>query len=382
LRRALEEDPELIVAAVGVGECIAARGRLTQAVGHVNALIDERLKVQEAERLELEVTAEEIQNSVARVEAQNGMPAGGFADEMQSQGIDPQTAYAQFEADIAWFKVIRSSMAQDVIVTDEEIDLVMERLVENQGKPESFVYEIYLQAGGVTPMEDMRELAFRLVEQARNGTPFDALARQFSQSPTAAVGGELGWVHEGELEPVLDREIRRLEPGTVSDPIRVPGGYYVIQVADRRATAEASPLRTIVTMSQIFLMTDGPKALPDSRLAQLSSAIDSQVVSCEQMNSWADEVGGPASGPVDRVRIGGLPPLVRDAVVTLPEQDVSAPINLNGARLFVMVCSREEDTGLPTEEQIYQRLENEKLNNMARQRLRDLRRQALIEVRL
>ena len=364
----------------GIPDTPQNRQRLVPQI--INSLIDERLKIQEARELELDVTQAEIQNSVSRVEAQNGLESGGFTEFMQQQGIDPQTAYTQFEADIAWFKVVRSSLAQDIVVTEEEVEIVMDRMIANLGKPEHRVAEIYLQINDFASASDVRDLAFRLTEQARENAPFDALARQFSQSPTAAIGGDLGWIHEGELENALDREVRRMEPGDVSDPIRVAGGYYVIRLNDRRDTSQVSPLQSIITLSQLVLLTDGPRAVSDARLAQLRDAIDSQVVNCDQMNEWAQEVGGPASGPIGRLRVGSYPPLVRDAIVALPVNEVSAPIQTNGAEIFVMICTREDDSGMPDENQIYSRLENEKLSNMARQRLRDLRRQALVEVRL
>ena len=364
----------------GIPDTPQNRQRLVPQI--INSLIDERLKIQEARQLELEITQEEIQNSVSRVEAQNGLGAGGFTTFMQQQGIDPQTAYSQFEADIAWFKVIRSSLSQDIVVTEEEVQIILDRMVANLGKPESRVSEIYLQINDFSSASEVRDLAFRLSEQAREGAPFQALARQFSQSPTAAVGGDLGWTHEGELEVALDREVQRMEPGDISDPIRVPGGYYVIRLEERRDTSQVSPLQSIITLSQLVLLTDGPRALSEARLSQLRQAIDTQVVNCDQMNDWAEQVGGPASGAIGRLRVGAYPPLVRDAIVSLPVNEVSAPIQTNGAEMYVMVCTREDDSGMPNENQIYARLENEKLNNMARQRLRDLRRQALIEVRL
>ena len=69
----------------------------------------------------------------------------------------------------------------------------------------------------------MRDMAGRLVEQIRGGTPFPQLAQQFSQSPTAAQGGDLGWVVKGDMEPELDAIARRVidnyraRRGTVGD---------------------------------------------------------------------------------------------------------------------------------------------------------------------
>jgi peptidyl-prolyl cis-trans isomerase SurA len=371
---------QMFLVTSGIEDSIEVRQRLLPQV--MNTLIEEKLKLQEARREEIETTEDEVLSAVQLIEQNNGMQPGAFSAMLSQQGIDSGTFYAQVEADVAWLKVVREVLARDISVTEEEVDVVIERLKANQGKPEYLLAEIFLPIGLGARDNDVRELARQLAERAREGTPFPALAQQFSQSPTAAVGGDLGWIHAGELENELDRALTRLQPGDVSEPIRTLSGYTILAVRDQRATAEASPLMAAVTLSQIYLQTTGRNALDPARLEQLSQAIQSQVFSCDQMNEWAQQIGGPGSGPVDLIRVGGLPEAVRDAVMGLPVGDVSAPVNVAGARLFVMVCSREEDDGLPSPNQVYARLENEKLDTISRQRLRDLRRQALIDVRL
>lgn len=371
---------QLFLITAGIEDSIEVRQRLLPQV--MNALIEEKLKVQEARREEIETTQDEVFGAVQIIEQNNGMQSGAFSAMLGEQGIDPGTFYMQVEADVAWLKVVQQVLARDVTVSEEEVNVVIDRLKANQGKPEYLLGEIFLPIGLGTRDADVRALAQQLSEQARSGAPFPALAQQFSQAPTAAVGGDLGWVNSGELETELERAVSRMQPNEVSDPIRTVSGYTILVLREQRATAEASPLMAIVTLSQIYLQTVGRNALSPARLNQLSQAIPSQVFSCDQMNQWASEVGGPGSGPVDLIRVGGLPEAVRDAVLTLPVGRVSPPIEVPGARLFAMVCTREEDDGLPSPEQVYSRLENEKLDTISRQRLRDLRRQALIDVRL
>ena len=57
-------------------------------------------------------------------------------------------------------------------------------------------------------------------------------------------------------------------------------------------------------------------------------------------------------------------------------------IERTGAKVYAILCTREDDSGLPSEDQIYAKLENDKLENVARQKLRDLRREALLDVRM
>ena len=369
----------LVIATSGFEDTPDIRRRLTPQV--IDALIDERLKSQEAARLKLKVTDAEIRQSVEGIEQRNNMTPGSFRALLASKGIDPNAVNAQIEAEIGWSKVVRQTFERAVNVSQDEVNAVLLRAKANQGKPEFQVAEISLPVTSSLQDQTMRDLANRLVLQARGGTPFPALAQQFSQSPTAVLGGDLGWVVRGELEPELDDVIARLEPNQISDPIRTATGYHILSLRDRRISGAADPNMAVVTLSQIFLPTVGGRAFSAQRLAQLSSTIGG-LTSCDQMNKLATELETPGSGPIPPVFVGSLPDKVRDAVVNLTPGHTSHPVEVGGARLFLQVCLRRNDPGVPGSEQISNTLENEKLQNLARQKLRDLRRQALIDVRM
>jgi peptidyl-prolyl cis-trans isomerase SurA len=348
----------------------------------VQALVDERLKLQEAKRLKIETTDAEVRQAVDLIEQQNGMQPGTFRQMLNERGVDMGALYGQIEADVAWLKVVRQELRRDVNIAPEEVQSVMARLKANQGKPENQVSEIFLPINVNARDADVRALADRLVQQARGGTPFAALAQQFSQSPTAALGGDLGWVVRGELEEEVDAAIARMEPNEISDPIRATAGYHIIQLKARRDSGAADPLMAVITMSQLYIPTVGGRAPDAAKLREITEAVSTKVGNCDQMNELAKTMGGPGSGPLEPLRIGMLPDAVRDAVMKLPPDRVSPPIDVKGARIFAILCTRQDDSGLPSEEQVYGKLENDKLENVARQRLRDLRRQALIDIRL
>jgi peptidyl-prolyl cis-trans isomerase SurA len=348
----------------------------------VQGLIDERLKVQEARRLKIDTTEQEVREAVTLIEQQNNMAPGTFRRTLEEQGVDMGTLYGQIEADVAWLKVVRQELRRDVNIAPEEVQAVIARLKANQGKPENQVAEIFLPVNVNARDADVRQLAERLVQQARGGTPFPALAQQFSQSPTAAVGGDLGWVLRGELEEEVDAAIARMEPNEVSDPIRTAAGYHIVVLRARRDSGAADPQMAIITMAQLYIPTVGGRAPSGDKVAEITEAVSTRAKTCDDMRSLTEQFGLPGSGPIEPLRIGMLPKDVQDVVIPLTPGRVSPPIPQKGGRLFVMLCQREDDTGLPNEEQVYARLESEKLESVARQRLRDLRRQALIDVRL
>jgi peptidyl-prolyl cis-trans isomerase SurA len=348
----------------------------------IDTLVEERLKIQEAERLELETTEEEIRNAITSIEARNGMRPGDFRTLLEEQGIDAETFYGQIEADVAWNKVVREVLQREVNIAPEEVDTVLNKMRANQGKPESLVAEIDLPVSSPAVERDVRQLAEELVRRARSGAAFFSLAQQFSQSPTAAVGGDLGWVLPGELDRQLDRIVASMEPNEISDPVRTGSGYHILMLQNRRPSSAPNPMRHILELSQIYLPTLGGRALSAEQLARYSNRVQTEVRNCEQMNRMAEEIGGPGSGQRPLMYAGSLPENVRNVAVSLPPERISQPVEVGGARLFLIICHREDHTGLPAPQEIHAQLENEKLQNLARQKLLDLRRQALIDIRV
>lgn len=63
---------------------------------------------------------------------------------------------------------------------------------------------------------------------------FAKLARQYSEDPSAANGGDLGWVYPGDTVPEFERAMDALKPGEVSEPVKTPFGWHLIEVLGRR----------------------------------------------------------------------------------------------------------------------------------------------------
>ncbi|AVZ80050.1 molecular chaperone SurA [Zoogloeaceae bacteirum Par-f-2] len=63
---------------------------------------------------------------------------------------------------------------------------------------------------------------------------FAELAKAHSADPSAAKGGELGWIYPGDTVPEFERAMNALAPGEISEPIRSPFGWHLIKVHERR----------------------------------------------------------------------------------------------------------------------------------------------------
>ena len=184
----------------------------------LRSLIDERLKVQEAERLRVRVSKAEMANARQNVERRNGIPAGGLDDFLRSQGLDTASVTDQLRAEILWSKLVRGRLGATVSVGEGEIDEAIARLEANRGRPEYRVAEIFLAVDSSQREAEVRAAAASLFRQLTAGASFTQIAQQFSQSATAAVGGDIGWVVEGQLPGEIESVLEHLEPGSIAPP--------------------------------------------------------------------------------------------------------------------------------------------------------------------
>ncbi len=81
---------------------------------------------------------------------------------------------------------------------------------------------------------DARQRLGVLRERIVAGADFAELARLNSQDGSAALGGDLNWIHPGDTVPEFERAMDALAPGELSEPVKTPFGWHLIQVLERR----------------------------------------------------------------------------------------------------------------------------------------------------
>ena len=346
----------------------------------LRSLIDERLKMQEAAEHGITVGEAELADARRTVEARNQIPAGGFEDFLRSQGLDVSAVLDQLRGDILWSKLVRRRLSASVTIGDGEIDEAIARLEANRERPEYRVAEIFLAVESREQEGDVRAAAASLYEQLAAGASFVQIAGQFSQSATAAVGGDIGWVVEGQLPSEIEAVLTRMEPGSIAPPVRAFDGYYIISLLDRRTVLSADPALSRVRLAQLILAPErAERARADGTLERLREETEG----CEALLARATEIGTALSGDLGRMTMGDLPAAIRAVVEGLPVGRASEPLPYDGGIRIVMPCEREDaPSPEPDRNVIGQEIGERKLDMLARRYLRDLHRSAFIDIRI
>ncbi len=358
--------------------------RLTPQVTRM--LVDERLRMQEVQRRRIAVTDEDIANAIQELERRNGLPSGGLVAQLRRAGVEPRVLYDQLRGQIGWARLVRQLLGGQATPTEAEVNDYIAAQRARTGQPEFLVSEIFIPVDDPGEEPEVRRFVEDVIGQLRAGAPFPVVATQFSQAQTALQGGDLGWVGPEALDPEVARIVTQMPPGAISNAIRVPGGFQIVTLRQRREVGRDEA--TILSMRQVFFPFSSqlnPEAPTQQQIQQLERArgLSGSARSCEAMEAAARNTG--SERPVDPgpVRLENLqPPGLRQLIAGLPIGRASQPIVAPDGIAVVMVCSRERRNEAEiTPEIARSAIVRDRAELLSRQVQRDLRRRAQIEMR-
>ena len=255
------------IATSGLPNDDATRQRLAPQV--LRGFIDEKLQLQEAKRLGIDITTAEVDQALGTIAQRNRTTAPDLVRFLSERGLNPAALREQLRAQIAWIKVVNREIRPKIVVTQEQIDLALRQgsgpaAGDRELELSEILLPVYDRGQEARVLEDARGLVATL----RGGASFQALARQVSAAGSAENGGDLGWVPLTAIIPDLRDRIATLPVGQVSDPIVSAAGIHIFLVRDQRLrAADAAVDREAVrqTLEQQQLERQAGRYLRDLR---------------------------------------------------------------------------------------------------------------------
>jgi peptidyl-prolyl cis-trans isomerase SurA len=376
-------DQRVSLIAVANGATLTAEERERLKVQVLRQLIDETLQIQEARTNDITVTPEEITRSFAGVAQRLGQPANGLAAYLRKAGTSDRSLRRQIEGELAWTRYLRRRVEPFVNVGDEEVNAILERVKASQGTEEFALKEIYTEEGA-DAQASLASARAIMAEVQKGQQPFEYYARQFSVASTRGVGGDLGWVRAAQLPDALAATAQGMQIGQVAGPIQIPGGYSILYLTDKRRIGSADPRDSRLSLKQLTVRFPPNTSQTDAaaRAAAFGKALQT-VRGCGTVARIAATVNAEVVDN-DTIRIRDLPPQLQEIMLKLQVGEASPPFGsaTEGVRGLVL-CGIDAPQGaaIPRADQVQGQLEQQRVNLRAQQKLRDLRRDAIVEYR-
>ncbi|MGY1425593.1 peptidylprolyl isomerase [Lysobacter sp. A289] len=348
-----------------------------------------KLQVARAKSTGVRVTDQEVDQTIGAIAAQNQSSVDQLAAQLASDG----TSLSQFRDSIhdeLLVQRLRQRLAQSqVSVSDAEVDAAM-AAQQVTGDQYHLAHILVALPEGATPEQISTgqgkiEGIKSVIE--RGDMNFAAAAVRYSDSPNALEGGDLGWRAANEIPAAFTDMVNRLSPGQITDPIRGPSGFQLLQLVGVRAASASDPaMATQYNASHILIRVDPTatdtqaKAEADTLHARIVGGADFAQLAREHSEDPSSKNRGGDLGWFTQDQFG---PDFGSQVAVLADGGVSAPFRTAaGWHIVKRAGVRQADIGEQSERaQVRETIGQRKLEDEWNRFLREMRGEAFVDFR-
>ncbi|MEN3038096.1 MAG: peptidylprolyl isomerase [Candidatus Kryptonium sp.] len=180
------------------------------------------------------------------------------------------------------------------------------------------------------PVDSVDQAVYRkaraILDSIKNGGDFEYFARTYSEDrASASDGGDLGWVRRGLFVKEFEEAVFRLQEGQVSDVVRTPFGYHIIQLLERRGE-QVHPRHILFRVP----LTEESDKIVISKLEEIRYKIISKQAKFEEMAKKfsEDEQTRLQGGYLGIIEVDELEPELKEALSTLNNGEITQPLKM------------------------------------------------------
>jgi peptidyl-prolyl cis-trans isomerase SurA len=355
----------------------------------------EKLQLQEAVKKKITVSPVEVDKRLNAMMQDYHFTIEQLRQNLTAAGASEDALRSQITASIAWQKTVQDEYGEDVNVTPDMVNTELSRYAESANKPHYHVLEIFLPVDNPEQNEKVKKDAEEVERQLHQGAGFAIVARQFSQHPTAATGGDMGWISDGQLAPELNEALAKMTVGSISDPVRSTGGWYIIGLRERQEplgtkiasipTGVTGPAGTLPLGRLLFPVN--PRASKDELdpIMKVAVQIQQHYLGCDQLDELHAKMNGTVYMNLGDAKLADLSPQIQDAMKDTRPGEAATPFLSEAGIELIGRCDKRIEVKtayvMPTRQQVEDQLFQNQIATLARRYLRDLKREANIQVR-
>ena len=210
----------------------------------VESMIVERAQLQLAKEMGVRVDDRTLDATIARIAEGQKMSLQDLRNQMEKEGL----TYGQFREDIRneiMLQRLREHEVDSKIqISEAEVDtyLAASKAAAAE-KVEMELAQILVRVPENASPEQIaarRARAEEVMRQLRTGADFAKTAATYSDAPDALKGGDIGWRDPDRLPPVFAGELRKIQPGQVTQIIKTNVGFHILKMSNKRSLAESN----------------------------------------------------------------------------------------------------------------------------------------------
>ena len=343
----------------------------------LNLLIDENLKLQEAEKIGILVTSSEVYSEINRLEQRLKLPKNSLIKNFKEKDIPEITIYNQIRGQLLWNKLITYRIASNITISNNQKEEALQNFITNSGEVEYNISEIFISYNNKNLENSSKEKIYSIFEKA-NTSNFTLLAQQLSDGALNINS----WVRESGLSQEIINIIQKLNIGDISNPVETNSGFYIFLLNDKRKTKKIVENEALYNLSQIFYKTADLDNIQLEKIKNKLFNLKKSIKNCFQLEDFIKNDLGSTGGSLGILSSKSLDKKFLNVLENgLNIGQLSETIITSEGIHSIMLCEPVKTVNLDDlRNNIEQKLRIDKINNAANLLLNSIRQRALIEI--
>tara|TARA_B100000686_G_scaffold354262_1_gene463563 strand:+ start:8817 stop:10106 length:1290 start_codon:yes stop_codon:yes gene_type:complete len=346
-------------------------------------LINERLQEQEANKLNIKISEEEIIGNIKFIEQRNNLNEGELETSLQKQGVSINALKKNIKANLINQKLLQQIIKPKIIINNDEVNNEYKNIILNEGKTEFKLSEILLNYNDISSKEEILSIAQELRKQIIETNDFEKIASQINRSRAGKFIKNNDWIIETNINNDLLKNLNEINTNEITKPIITNSGISIYRLDGKRINSIPNLSESVVNIG--FISYDLPINM--NRINEILSEINNEIqviTSCEKMKKESTKIGNKKGNIIGRTILNNLPEDFIKSLSNLKPKTLSKPIIANDGIYILMICeiNKELNQEFALKEIVKKKIENRSTTTLQHRYLLDLNRRALIDIRL
>lgn len=198
-------------------------------------LIDMRLQIQEARRLGIGVTHEEIAGAIENIKKKYSMTDTNLTESLAKEGLTLDEYKRRLSEQIIISKVVSQQIRNKIVVSDADVKKYIEANMKvfNEGEAYKLRRIFFKKPKNDEDKKAVEERASLIIQRLKAGEDFSALAKEYSEDPSGKIGGELGLIKKSDMAREFIDVLSTMKAGDFSMPFWTEKGLHIIKLDEK-----------------------------------------------------------------------------------------------------------------------------------------------------
>ncbi len=204
----------------------------------IQKLIEKKIMLEEAKKKHVTVSDDEVNKAVESILARNHTTMKQLKTQLAAMGMTEKQYRENLRSQILSSKLINYEIRSKIIIPESKVlDYYDTHYTKHIGEGDYYILQIgcgWKKDTGTADLKAAKEAAREKIEHVRGlavaGKDFKELARQYSDLPSAADGGDIGIFKKDEMASYMRDAVTSIKPGEISRVCETPDGYQIFKV--------------------------------------------------------------------------------------------------------------------------------------------------------